>query len=449
VSFPVRRVNKGPMEWWVGLIILFGAFLLLLVLGVRIAFGFLLISAAGMYCIFNGDLGLYQLIRSLFSSVATFTLLPLPLFILMGEILFRGNLAQPALDTIDKWLGRMPGRLALLAVAGGAMLSVMTGASIASTALLGSTLVPDMIQRGYKKSMTMGPILGSGTLAAMIPPTALGVTLAAIAEVSVGKVLIAIIIPGILMASMYAAYIMVRCALQPSLAPSYEVAGFPLRDRLFLVAKYVLPLGIVVLFVIGLMFLGVATPTESAATGVVGSLLLLALQRSFNRKVLSTSMRATAEVAGAIFIIIGTASAFSQVLAGIGATKGLIGFVTGLNVSPLFVIILMMIAVLLLGCFMDPVSIMLITLPIFMPLVSSLGFDPVWFAVIMLMNIEVATVSPPFGLALFVMKSVSPSDITMGDVYKAALPFIGLIMLSMAIVIAFPSLALFLPSVMR
>jgi tripartite ATP-independent transporter DctM subunit len=437
------------VEWWAWLALLFLAFTILLILGVRVAFGFLLISAAGMYVFFNGPPGLRQLIQSLFSSIGTFSLLPLPLFVLMGEVLFRGGLAEQALDSLDKWLGRVPGRLALLAVAGGTLLSVMTGSSLSTTALLGSTLVPEMEKRGYKKSMTMGPILGSGTLAAMIPPTALGVTLAAIAEISVGQTLVAIIIPGILMAAMYAAYILTRCVLQPSIAPSYQVAWTPLRDRVTSVFKHVVPLGFLVFLVVGLIFLGVATPSESAALGAVGSIILLAAKGSLNRKVLSASTRATVELSGAIFFIIAGATAFSQVLAACGATQGLTRFVAGLPVPPMVAIIFMQMVILILGCFMEPVSIMLITLPIFMPVVNSSGFDPIWFAVVMLMNIEIATISPPFGLALFVMKGVAPSGTTMSDVYHAALPFIGIIIVSMGLVIAFPSLALFLPRLMR
>ena len=437
------------MEWWAWLTFLFFAFVILLVLGVRVAFGFLLISAAGMYLFFNGTPGLRQLIQTMFSSIAGFHLLPLPLFILMGELLFRGRLADQALDSLDKWIGGVPGRLALLAVAGGALFSVMTGASMATTALLGATLVPDMEKRGYKKSMTIGPILGSGTLAVMIPPTGLGVTLAAIAEISVGETLVAIILPGILMAVLYTTYILTRCILQPSIAPSYDVAWTPIRERVMAFLLHVIPLGFLVFLVIGLIFLGVATPSESAATGAMGSIILLAAKRSLNRRVLSESIRATVALSGAIFIIIAAATAFSQVLAASGATQGLIRFVTGLQVSPMTAILFMMLVVLILGCFMEPVSIMLITIPIFMPVVKSLGFDPIWFAVVMLMNIEVATISPPFGLVLFVMKGVSPPDTTMGDVYYAALPFNFIIILSMCIVIVFPSIALFLPGLMR
>ncbi len=436
------------MVWWAGLISLFLAFVILLMLGVRVAFGFLLISAVGMYLVFNGNPGLYQLIQSEFSALASFSLLPLPLFVLMGEILFRGGLADQALDALDKWFGRMPGRLALLAVSAGAMFSVMTGSSLATTALLGSTLVPEMEKRGYKKAMTMGPIMGSGTLAAMIPPTGLGVTLAAIAEISVGQTLVAIIVPGILMAVMYATYVLVRCMLQPSIAPSYDVSSAPLNDRVMSVVKHVIPLGLVVFLVIGLIFLGIATPSESAALGAVGSIVLLAAKGKFNRKVLAQSTRATVELSGSIFIIIAAATSFSQVLAGIGATQGLIGFVTGLKVPPIMAVLFMQVVVLILGCFMEPVSIMLITLPVFMPVINSLGFDPIWFAVVILMNIEVATISPPFGLALFVMKGVSTPETTMGDVYRAALPFIGIIIVSMGIVIAFPQLALTLPKLM-
>lgn len=437
------------MDWWVVLAILFGGFVLLLMLGVRVAFGFFFVGILSMYLVFNGDPGLRQLIHAVFSSVGDFSLLPLPMFVLMGELMFRSGMAKQALDSVDKWFGRMPGRLALLSVAAGALFSVMTGSSLATTALLGSTLCPEMEERGYKKAMTIGPILGSGTLSAMIPPTGLGVTLAAIAGVSVGETLVAIVVPGILMAFMYTAYIVVRSLLQPSVAPPYEVSSTSMRERIASTVKNVLPLGVIIFMVMGLIFLGLATPSESAALGVIGVIALLIPKGLLKWRVLVESTKATVELSGGIFLIIAAATVFSQILAAAGATRGLLEFVAALNVSPIVVVLMMMLVVLFLGCFMDPVSIMLITLPIFIPIITTLGFNPIWFCVIILMNLEVATISPPFGLGLFVMKAVSLPGTTMGDVYKAALPFIVLIIISMLVVIAFPTIALFLPALMK
>ena len=218
------------MEWQLILLLVFGGLIVLMLTGMPIAFCFMLINIVGMY-IFFGMLGLEQLISSMYSSLNTFVLLPIPLFILMGEIMFHSGIAPVLIETIDKWLGRIPGRLSMLSVAVGTILSALTGTSLASVAILGSVLVPEMEKHGYKKTMSLGPILGSGGLAMMIPPSALAVLCGAIAELSIGRILMAIIFPGLLMAFIYAAYIVIRCLLQPSIAPVYEVERSPLKEK--------------------------------------------------------------------------------------------------------------------------------------------------------------------------------------------------------------------------
>lgn len=416
--------------------------------GMPVAFCFMLINLVGMY-VFFGLTGLEQLIISMYRTLNTFILLPIPLFILMGEVLFHSGIAPVLIKTLDKWLGRLPGRLSLLAVAAGTLFSTLTGTSLASVAMLGSVLVPEMEQQGYKKSMTLGPILGSGGLAMMIPPSALAVFCGAIAEISIGKILIAIIIPGLLMAAIYAAYIITRCWLQPSIAPTYVVSPIPLSEKLLATARYVLPQGIVIFLCIGVIFLGVTTPSEAAATGSIGTIILALCYRRLNWEVMKKAITGTISVTGMLFLIIAGATAFSQILAYSGASASLSALATGLPVAPIIIIMVMQVVILFLGCFMDVVSIMMITLPIFVPVVLSMGFNSVWFAVIFLINIEVAGISPPFGLSLFVMKGVAPPDTTMGDIYRAALPFCGLSLISMALIMAFPPLALWLPGLMR
>lgn len=276
-----------------------------------------------------------------------------------------------------------------------------------SIAILGSVLVPDMEKHGYKKPMSLGPILGSGGLAIMIPPTSLGVLLAALARISVGKLLIAIIIPGLLMAFFYAAYIIIRCLLQPSLAPTYEVTPTPLLEKLKNTGKYVLPAGLIIFLVTGVIFLGIATPTEAAASGAIGTFILAACYRRMNWQMLKTSVGSALEISVMMLIIIAGAKAFSQVLAFSGASKGMIQFVLSVPLAPILIVIAMQIILLFMGCFMEIFSIMMITIPIFIPIITALGFDPLWFGVIMLLNMEMATTSPPFGLSLFVMKGVA------------------------------------------
>jgi len=407
------------------------------------------VNVVGVFVLWGGVTGLRQLILSIFQSVTIFTLLPVPLFILMGEVMFHSGMGVNLLDTLDKWMGRLPGRLGLLAVGGGTLFSTLTGASMGSVAMLGSVLVPEMEKRGYKKPMSLGPILGSGGLAIMIPPSSLAVLLGAIGEISIGKILIAIIIPGLLMAALYATYIIGRCWLQPSIAPPYKVSPTPLLDKVIAAARYVLPLGFIVFLVVGIIFLGIATPTEAAATGTLGTFILAAAFGKLKWEVVKKSISSTFEITVMILMIITGATAFSQILAYTGASEGLTEFTISLPLAPILIIIAMQIVLLFMGMFMSVVGIMMITLPIFVPVVNALGFSLVWFAVIYLLNMEMATTTPPFGLSLFVMKGVTPPTTTMGDIYRAALPFLYCDAIAMTLIIAFPALALWLPGLMH
>jgi len=297
--------------------------------------------------------------------------------------------------------------------------------------------------------MSLGPILGGGGLSIMIPPTSLGVLLAALAQISVGGLLIAIIVPGLLMAAFYACYVVIRCWLQPSLAPPYEVAPPPLKERLGYTAKYVLPLGIIIFLVTGVIFLGIATPTEAAATGALGGFIAALAYGRLNWHVVRKTAVNSIELTAMMFLILAGSKAFSQILAFSGAGRGLIEFVVGLPLAPILIIVGMQLIVMFMGCFMDTLSIMMITLPIYMPIVATLGFDPLWFGVIMLLNIEMAVTTPPFGLTLFVMKGLAPRGTTMGDVYRAGLPFLGCDAVVMALMLAFPTVVLWLPGLMR
>ena len=270
------------MEWWMTLTLIFCGLMFLFLIGMPVAFSFLLVNIIGVYVFWGGEAGFLQLIRSIYRSVSTFSLLPVPLFVLMGEVMFRAGIASKMMDTIDKWLGRVPGRLSMLAIGGGTLFATLSGSAMAGCAMLGSVLVPEMEKRGYQKPMTIGPILGSGGLAIMLPPSALGVLLASLSRISVGGMLVAIIIPGIIMAVLYGAYIVIRCMLQPQLAPGYDFQSTPLKEKILLTCKYVLPLGGIIFLVIGLMFMGIATPTESAALGTVGCFILFFIYRGWN-----------------------------------------------------------------------------------------------------------------------------------------------------------------------
>jgi tripartite ATP-independent transporter DctM subunit len=431
------------------LLLIFGSLLFLMFSGMPVALSFMLINVVGMYFLFGGGAGLETLIDSIYTSLNSFVLLPVPLFILMGEVMFHSGIAPVLIETLDKWLGRIPGRLSFLAVVVGTLFSTLTGTSLASVAMLGSSLVPEMEKQGYQKPMSLGPILGSGGLAMMIPPSALAVLCGAIAEISIGRILIAIIVPGLSMAVVYAAYIITRCMCQPDLAPPYEITPVPFAEKIIATVQYVLPQGLVVFLVVGVIFFGVATPSEAAATGALGTFFIALIYGKLTWKVVYKAVRGTLSVTGMLFLIIAGAMAFSQILGFSGASAGLSEVATGLSLPPIVIIIIMQVIILFLGGFMDVVSIMMIVLPIFVPVVLALGFDPVWFAVIFLLNIEMASTSPPFGMSLFVMKGVAPEDTRMSDIYLAALPFLGCDLIVMILLFIFPPLALWLPALMR
>jgi len=437
------------VEWYFVLLTLLGVFLLLMVSGMPVAFAFMFVNIGGAYLLWGGWSGLGELVHLSRESVSMFALLPLPLFILLGELLFRSGIVSGTLDGIDKWIGRIPGRLSLISIAASTIFATVSGVSAGSVAMLGSTLVPEMEKRGYKKAMSLGPILGGGGLSIMIPPTALGVLFAALAMLSVADFLIAIIIPGILMAVLYASYVLLRCWLQVSVAPPYRFSSVSWGARIMLSLKYVLPLFAIIFLVTGIIFVGIATPTEAAATGVIGAFLLTVCYRRLNWKMLVSAFSSTIQISGMMLLIITAAKTFSQVLAFSGASKGMIGFVLGADLPPMLVIIIMQITILFMGMFFDTVSIMMITIPVFFPIVKALGLDPLWFGVMFLLNIEMSVTTPPFGLSLYVMKGVAPKDTTMGDVIRAALPFLGLDVVIMALIMKFPALTLWLPAMMK
>jgi tripartite ATP-independent transporter DctM subunit len=434
------------MEWWLVLLIFFSALGMLLILGFPVAFAFLLLNVLGVVWFWGGEAGLHQLILSLDSALTTFTLVPIVLFVFMGEVMFQSGVGVKAMDVIDKWLGRLPGRLALVAVAAGTLFSALSGSCMASTAMLGSVLTPQLEERGYSKSMSMGPLMGSGGIAMLIPPSALAVFLASIGEISVAGILMAGIVPGLLLACLYVIYIVVRCKLQPSIAPSYNVSPAPFVEKVWLAVRYVLPLMLVVFLVIGTIILGIATPSEAAALGALGSFFLAALYKGVNRKMMKKTFLGTLRVSIMLLMIIAGSTAFSQILSFSGASRGLVEVVSHLKVSPMTILIGMQMVILFLGCFMEPGSIIMITVPMFMLIVRALHLNPLWFGGLALINLQLGFMTPPFGLLLFTMKGVAPADTTMADVYRAGIPFLMIGLLMMVLIILFPGIVLWLPS---
>ncbi len=433
------------MSWSLILAIFLCGQVALLLLGLPVAVAFFAVNIVGAFYFMGGYSGELQLVRNTVDAVANFVLSPIPMFILMGEVLFQTGVAQKAIGAVDRLIARVPGRLSLVAVAGGTVFAALSGSTMANTALLGSTLMPEMRRRGYHPSMAMGPILGTGGIAMLIPPSALAVLLASLGEIPVGDLLIAGILPGLMMATLFFGYVVIRCKLNPALAPSYDIGTLTWRERLVPVLTHVVPLFILFAIVVGSILAGIASPTESASLGAVGAVLACGVYGALSRESLSRALVETAKISAMIFFIVAAAITFSQILTFSGATSGLVRAVTSMKLSPGEMVVGMMLILLFLGCFLDQVSMMMITLPFFIPLAKAAHIDLVWLGLLMLILLEIAFTTPPFGMLLFVMKGVAPPETTMFQVYRAATPFILLELFAVAIIFFVPGVATWLP----
>lgn len=437
------------MEWQAAALLLFGLIVVLMLLGMPVAIAFLAANIIAAMSFMGGTPGITQLLNNGFGAMTSFALVPIPMFLLMGELFYYTGLAERMFNAIDRLLGNIRGRLAYVTVVGGTGFAALSGSSMGSTALLGSLMVPEMVKRGYSKYLSMGPIMGTGGLAVIIPPSALAVLLATLGRIDVGDLLIAGVVPGILLAGLYAALIFTWTTIAPGAAPGYAVERVTLATKLKLIAVDVLPMVLVIVLVIGVMVSGAATPTEAAALGCVAVMILAALFGRLSWRSFRRSVDAALRVTVMAFLIIFGSATFSQLLAFSGASGGLIAWATQFDVSKLGMLLIMLGVIFFLGCFMDQLSMMLLTAPIFFPLAQTLGFDPIWFGLIMLLALEVGYTTPPFGLLLFVMKGVAPPGTTMREVYLAAAPFVACVMLMIALIVAFPPLATWLPGISR
>ncbi|MCE9664042.1 TRAP transporter large permease subunit [Halomonas sp. M5N1S17] len=438
------------MEWHSALLLLIGGLILLMALGLPVVFAFIAINLVGAFVFMGGEVGIMQMARNSAEAITSFSLIPIPLFVLMGEILFHTGLAYKAITAIERLIKRVPGRLSIVSVLGGTAFATLSGSSIANTAMMGSSLLPDMLKRGYHPSIAMGPIMAVGGIAMLIPPSALAVTLGSLAGISIGQLLIGGIIPGMLMGVAVLLYVMIRCARNPDLAPADDVdTSLTTWQRWQPFCVYVLPLSGIFVAVVGSLLTGWAEPTESAAFGAVAATFAALCYRCLSLDSLVTSLMETAKVSVMILFVLVASTTFSQLLSFSGATSGLLQVVTGWELTPLMVVLGMLLVLLVLGCFADQISMIMITLPFFMPLVSTLGIDPIWIGVLFLVAMEISFLTPPFGLLLIVMQGVAPPGIRLTQVYQAALPFLILQLLVLALVVALPWLATGLPDMMR
>jgi tripartite ATP-independent transporter DctM subunit len=445
------------MEWYWALAALFGSIIFLMLIGIPVGLAFLVcnVVAASYWMGGSGSAfeqisrGLGILVKNGYETMATFNLVPISMFLLMGELFFHTGLANRMFTGIDKLMGRVPGRLSFVTVAGGTAFASLSGSSMGSGALLGTLMVPEMTKRGYNKYLSMGPILGTGGIAILIPPSALAVLLGTLANLDIGKLLIAGVVPGLMLAAMYAVLILAWVLVDPSAAPSYDVRTPRALEKLRILCVDILPMVSIIVLVIAVVVFGVATPGESAAFGCLGVFLLAAAYRRLNwSNFWSSSFAATRITVMALLIIFGS-STFSQILSFSGASAGLIKWATAFDLSPMGMMLIMFAILLILGMFMDQLSMMLLTVPLFFPLAQSYGWDLLWFAIIMMMALEISYTTPPFGLLLFVMQGVAPPGTKFTDIVKASLPYMACAFMLVALIITFPGIATWLPSVLE
>ena len=432
--------------WALAAWMMLGGSMVLLFIGMPVALTFITINILGAWIYMGGEPGLAQLARSSVSSITAFSLTPIPLFVLMGEVLFHTGLANKVIEGIERLIRRVPGRLAVVAIVAGTVFSAISGSTIATTAMLGSLMLPVMLSRGYHPTIATGPIMAIGAVDMLIPPSALTVLLGSLSGISISKLLIGGVIPGVVLSAAFVLWIVIRVSISPHLAPA-DKGGVHHRGwaRWSLFFGYVLPSLSIFGVVVGALAAGWATPTECAALGAFATMVLAACYRALTWDALLRSLKGTAGISGMILFIILGATTFAQILSFSGASSGMVQVITGQGLSTGLIVMGMMMMLVFLGIFVDQVSMMMITLPIFMPIVQALAIDPIWFGVMFLICMQLGLLLPPHGLLLMTMRGVAPPSVTMGHIFQAVVPYVAMSLLLLAAVFWIPEIATWLP----
>lgn len=438
----------------VGSIILFGAMFILLATGLPVVFalgGVSILFTILLYG-FDATLGLYM---STWWTFVSQMLLAIPLFLLMASVLEHSGIADDAYDMFYKWMGGLNGGLAMGTVLICTVFAAVTGTSGAATVSMGLIAIPSMLKRGYNKHLATGSVAAGGVLGILIPPSIIMILYSLIAHLSVGKMFMGGILPGIVASFLYCLYIGIRCWLNPKLGPALPVENRATWGaKLVSLKALILPL-LLIISVLGSIWLGIATPTEAAAVGAFGAFICAAIHRRLNWTLLKATALPTLRLCGMVFWIVAGATAFSNLYTQMGAREMIGNIVAGLEVNRWVIMGFMMFSILVLGCLMDDFAIIMLTTPIYLPIVNSLGFNPLWYGILFIVNMNIGYLSPPFGYNLFYLRGLSPrikeqtgQDLTMVDLYRSVIPFIGLQIIVLALVMAFPPLATWLPSLM-
>jgi tripartite ATP-independent transporter DctM subunit len=430
------------MDAYSAILVVLALFCLLVLLGSPIFVCLGLASVVGMFMV-RGFQGLYQLPAAIMGQLESFLLVALPLYLLMGEALGKSGAGTDVYGALEKWLKRLPGGLAIASIYACALFGAMCGVSIAGVAAIGVVAVPEMLKRGYEKSLAAGAVTAAGALAVLIPPSISFIIYGAIAGVSVGKLFIAGIVPGLVLATAMAIYVLFRVIAHPTLAPSTQETH-SWKELLSPIPR-LWPVLFLILAVLGTIYTGVATPTEAGAIGAAGALVVAASHKKLNRSTLRDILNGTTRVTATIMIIMASAFAFSQFLNLVRIPEILSEWVVSLPISPLGIVTVIMLFFILLGCFIDGVSLIIVTTPVVLPTIKVLGFDPLWYGVILVLNLEMAVITPPVGLNLYTMQSIMKDVLSMKDIIKGSLPYVIVEFIILMLFIFVPELVQWLP----
>lgn len=432
------------MEWWVVLVAGLSILVVLFLTGAPIFLAFLVMIVSGVV-VTLGDAAFGMVVNSIYATATTASLGTVPLFILLGEILFRSGSMDVLLDAIDRLIGRVRGRQYILSISLATVLGALSGSAMAVGAMLGRSLLPIMQKRGYDARLSIGTILGGACLAPIIPPSILAIIVGTLADVSIASLLLAGVVPGLMLAFLFVAACLIKVRLDPSLAPGDEdMRRVDWKGKLRALAG-LLPFTVIIFMVMGLIILGIATPSESAATGVVGALLTAAYYRRLSWKMIYESLGEAALLASVILLILVSAVMFTQLLAFTGATGALTQIVTELEVNRWVMFVLLMLVPFVLCMFIDQLGLMLVVIPIYLPIIKALSFDPVWFWLLFLLNITLGAITPPFGYVMFAVKGAA-RHVPMREIFRSAWLFVGLTLAGMILMTIFPEIVTFLPN---
>ena len=421
-------------------LLMFAMLLGLLVTGIPLAFVTLLVAlvfALGWF----GPMAVPLITSRVYSFVSSFVFVSVPMFVLMAAILDRSGIARDLFDAMRLVGGRLRGGVAIQTLVVAVILAAMSGIIGGEIVLLGLIALPQMLRLGYDRSLAIGVCCAGGALGSMVPPSIVLIIYGLTANVSIGDLFTAAFVPGLMLASFYAVYVLIRAWLDPEAAPALRPEDIPSEGRLRLLSGLILPL-LVVVAVLGSIYGGIASVTEASAVGVFGVLLSTVVRGEFSLGLLRGAALQTLQTVGMVVWIGIGASALVGVFNLMGGIDFVSQLITGISENRTVILLFMMLILFVLGMFLDWVGIALLTMPIFVPIVEDLGYDPVWFGVVFCMNMQVSFLSPPFGPAAFYLKSVAPPDIALSDIFRALLPFIGLQILALTILIVFPAIAL-------